>query len=410
MTQIRMVITRWAQLFFGNQRARAIDSGRWLKYAGLALLSLVIIGFGLYESGGVGPPKVVGIKVEIGTLKPTVFGIGTVQAKMNYNVGSTQTGKILKLYVDQGDSVKAGQVIGEIDPVDLEQRIISSRAALVSSQHDVEITRAQIQEAESRNQLAKIKTRRYTKLFEGGTISRELLETKENDETVARSALDSAISTFQSAQSKVAKANADYQGQIEQKRNLLLISPVDGIVVSRQAEAGSTVVAGQAVYNIIDPKTLWVHTRIDQTHFSGVALDQPAEIVLRSQKNDVLRGKIVRLELQSDTVTEESFADVKFSDTPTTVFLGDLAEVTIRLPEVADCLYIPVAAIKRTSGRDGAWVVQNNKAYFRAVTTGVQTTDGNIQIIDGLVKGETVVLYSKSQIAEGMGIRLVSAL
>ncbi|SMC33670.1 efflux RND transporter periplasmic adaptor subunit [Sporomusa malonica] len=383
-----------------------------LRFWVLAILFACVVGFYLYEWGGLGPQKVVAAKVETGTLKPTVFGIGTVQAKMNYNIGPTQTGRILRLYVDQGDSVKAGQVLGEVDPVDLEQRITGSNAALVSSQHNAETARAQLQDAMSRNQLAQTEAVRYEKLFESGAISKELLESKQNNAEVAQAVLASTVSAFQAAQSMVDQAAADYHGQIEQKRNFMLISPVDGMVVARQAEAGSTLVAGQAVFIMIDPKTLWVQTRIDQARFSGVALGQSAEIVLRSNQTEVLCGTVDRLEVRGDTVTEERFVDVKFTNIPSSIFLGDLADVTIKLPEVTNSLYIPVAAIKTINGEDRVWVVQNGKAYCKLVKTGVRTVDGKAQIITGLKQDEIVILFnnSKAQLAEGTRVRLVAAL
>lgn len=377
---------------------------------GLAIVFAGIISFVLYEWGGFGPQKVVAEKVKIDTLKPTVFGIGTVQAKMNYNVGPTQTGRILRLYVDQGDVVKAGQVLGEVDPVDLEQRVTASKAALVGSQHAAETARTQIEDARSRNQLAQTTVARYTELFRSGAISKELLEAKQNDAEVAQAALVSALSAFQASQSKVDQASADYQGQLNQKKNLLLISPVDGIVVSRQAEAGSTVIAGQAVFTIIDPKTLWVQTRIDQTRFSGVDLGQTAEIVLRSNQTEVLKGMVDRLEIQGDTVTEERFVDVKFEAAPATVFLADLANVIIHLPTAANSLYISAVAIKTNNNEAGVWVIQNGKAYYKTVKTGVRTTDGKVQIITGLEQDETVVLNCKTQLTEGARVRLVSTL
>lgn len=387
-----------------------IFSSRRLKYGILALIAFGVIGYGLFSTGAVGPTKVVAVKVGTGNLTPTVFGIGIVQAQMNYNVGSTQTGKILKLDVDQGDSVKAGQIIGKIDPVDMDQRIASNYAALVSSQHDVLVAEAQIDQAKRQNQLAQIEIQRYERLFEKGAISKELLDTQENTVKVAQAALNSAVSNCQAMQSKVEKAAADYQGQIEQKKNLLLISPVDGIVTARNMEEGSTVVAGQAVYNIIDPATLWVQTRIDQTSFKGIALGQTADIVVRSRQDQVMSGKVTRLEAQGDTVTEERFVDIRITPTAENIFLGDLADVTIYLPEVRDCLYVPAAAVKTVDGRSGVWVNQNGKAHYTIVTTGVKTRDGNIQIVDGLNEADSVIVYSKAQIVEGMSVRLVPSL
>jgi len=381
-----------------------------VKFFGLAIAVFSVVSIVLYSNGVVGPQKVVTAQVETGTLKPTVFGIGTVQAKKNYNIGPTQTSRIVKLNVDQGDVVKAGQVIGEVDPVDLEETITSSNAAVVSSRHDAETARAKIQDARSQNQLAQAEAARYEKLYESGAISKELLESKQNDAEVSEAALASALSALQSAQSKVDQTSADYRGKIAQKRNYLLISPVDGVVVSRQAETGSTVTAGQTVFTIIDPKTLWVQTRIDQNRFSGITLGQKAEIILRSDQGTVLQGTVDRLEAQGDTVTEERFVDVKFTDVPSTISLGDSANVNINLPVAANALYLPLTAIKTTNGKDGVWVIQNGKTYYKTVKTGVRTLDGNVQIISGLASDETVVLTSKTALSEGTKVRLVSTL
>lgn len=301
---------------------RRLTSSHWLKYGFLAVIALGVLGVWLYGMGALGLVMVGSDKVEIGTLRPTLFGIGTVQAKRTYIVGLIQTGKIIKLYVDQGDLVKEGQVIGEIDPVDMDQRIASNHAAVVSSQHDTAVAQAQIEQAKSQNQLAQAEVQRYGRLFEQGVISKEVMDAQENNAKVAQAALQSSISNYQSAQSKVEKAEADYQGQLEQRKNVLLISPISGIVTARNSEEGSAVVAGQAVYTIINPEMLWVQTRIDQTRFSGVAIGESVKIILRSSPSQILDGKIVRLEAQGDTVTEERFVDVKITNAPDTVFLA----------------------------------------------------------------------------------------
>lgn len=386
-----------------------MKSRKYLKFGILAIILIFVVSYILYEKGVFGPQKVVGAQVAVGTLKPTVFGIGTVDAKMNFNVGPTQTGKILKLYVDQGDYVKAGQIIGEMDPGDLEQNIASAHAVLVNSQYSAETAKAQIQAAESVNELAQVTAARHAKLFESGAISRESLESKQKDAQVAQASLDSAISTYQAAQSRVAQAVADHQKMMEQKKDILLISPVDGVVVSRQTEKGSTVIAGQTVFNIIDPKTLWVQTRIDQSRFSGIEIGQTAEIRLRSHK-EALQGEVARLQVQGDTVTEERFIDIKINGAPAKILLGDSADVTIQLPVVENALYVPAAAVKTIDGADCVWVVKNEKVHSRKVKTGVQTVEGEVQILEGLEKDKTVITYSKAQLVEGTKVRLVPTL
>ena len=94
--------------------------------------------------------------------------------------------------------------------------------------------------------------------------------------------------------------------------NIRLYAPADGVVTSRDAEPGSTVIAGQSVLKLEDPRSLWVTVRLDQGRSAGLRLGLPAEITLRSNPRKPLAGKVVRIEPISDSVTEERIAQVAF--------------------------------------------------------------------------------------------------
>lgn len=374
------------------------------------IICAVLAGAAFYRWSGIGPTQVVAAKTQTGIVSPTVLGIGTVQAKTSYTIGPTQTGRIAKLYVDQGDTVTVGQLLGEIDPVDLDQQVAASQAALLASQHDVNNAQARIQDAKSRMQVSQSEFTRYTQLRNVEAISQEQWETKQNEAAVAIAALDAAVAAFQSAQSKVRQAEADYQAKLAQKNNLLLISPANGIVIARQAEAGSTVTAGSAVFVIVDPNSLWVQTRIDQTRFAGIHTGQTAGIVLRSRQNDSVPGFVARLEIQGDTVTEERLVDVQFQSAPSTVLLGDSAEVTIYLPTETNCLYVPAAAVRNINKQEGVWVIQDGRVSYTPVKTGIRSTDGNVQILAGLTEEQWVVAFNKEALTEGTRVRQVKTL
>jgi HlyD family secretion protein len=184
------------------------------------------------------------------------------------------------------------------------------------------------------------------------------------------------------------------------------VSPVDGVVVARGAEPGTTVVAGQAVVRLIDPASLWVQARIDQARAAGLALGQPAEIVLRSRQGSPIPGRVARIELESDAVTEERIVAVAFADPAKDVSVGELAEVTIRLPAVPETLTVPTAAIKQIGGRLGVWQSNDGGAKFRPVRIGVQTLEGRTQVVEGLTAGDEVIVHSTAQLAEGLRVRV----
>ena len=372
----------------------------------LGVLALIVGGvWVLYAKGPLGPTKVTVAKVHKENLQPAVFGIGTVEARLSYTVGPTQAGRLLSAAADHGDLVKAGQVLGEIDPVDLESKEISAAAAVSKAQSAIASYEAQVREAYSRKVLAQTNAKRYQELFAAGAISTEVFDTKQNEATAAQAAYDAALSALNAAQDEVAKSVADKTTIAKQRANLQLVSPVDALVVSRDAEPGATVVAGQSVFHLVDTKTLWVRTRIDQSRFYGLKVGQKADIILRSRQDKPLSGKVARMEVQGDSVTEERFVNVTFDELEGIIPLGELAEVTIYLPPVSEALVVPTAAVKRINKQNGVWLVENGKLAFRPVVIGAQTLDGKTQIIDGLEDGESVVIYSQKLLAEGMSVR-----
>ena len=112
------------------------------------------------------------------------------------------------------------------------------------------------------------------------------------------------------------RAQSDLQALRAQRSSLRLVAPAAGVVTSRDVEPGTTVVAGQAVVELVDPKSLWVNTRFDQVSAGGLAAAQPARVALRSRRGQTLDGEVLRTELRADAVTEELLAKVAFSAVP----------------------------------------------------------------------------------------------
>lgn len=373
----------------------------------LLLVALIPVGWLLYSKGPLGPPKVTVTAVQQQSFKAGVFGIGTVDARLTYAIGPTQAGRVFKVFADQGDKVAAGKVLGEMDPVDLEQKLTGAAASVAKARSSLLAAEALVRDTASRRTLARTSAERYNALFKADALSREIVDVKNNEANAAQSAHESAQAAAEAARGEVARANADYAALISQRNNLQLVSPVDGLVVSRDAEPGATVVAGQSVFRLIDPATLWIRTRIDQGRFQGIAVGQPAMIVLRSQPAKQLAGKVVRLEVQADSVTEERFVNVAFNEAPGVLPLGELAEVTIDLPPVANALVVPAAAVKKQGKQNGVWLLEGNTLRFQPVEIGAQSLDGKVQILKGISLQDNVVVYSQQLLSDGMKVRAV---
>ncbi len=355
-----------------------------------------------------GPLAPVGVEtgsVVRADVEPSVFGIGTVDARLTYAVGPIAPGRVLRVLVDQGEAVKEGQLLAEMDPVDLDLRVQAAKSSSSRSRQAVRAADAQVAEAKSRVKLAESNRNRDRALYGQGVISKQLLDVSNSEAERAESALAAARANAAAARGDTSRTRAESHGAATLRDSLRLVSPVDGVIVSREVEPGTTVVAGQAVVRLVDPKSLWVRARIDQSRAQRVQVGQLASIVLRSAPESPKPGRVARIEMQSDPVTEERIVDVSFDPQPAQLYMGELAEVTIRLPRQTGVLTMPSAAIARQGGETGVWQMLEGRARFAPVRVGTQGQADATQILSGLSEGDSVIVYSSAQLTEGVRVR-----
>ena len=365
----------------------------------LALLAVIIPLLALFiyvglRSGPLAPVSVTVAKVESRSITPSLFGIGTVEARYTYKIGPTFAGRVKSLDVHVGEQVQAGQVLGAMEPIDLDDRIRSQESVLKRAQ-------AALVEAEARKVFAEQQLQRYAQLLDVQAVSEESITVKRQDLQVA----DAALSV---AKADIARARSDGEGLIAQKSNLRLITPVAGIVAVRDADPGTTIVAGQAVVEVIDPKSLWINVRFDQISASGLAGGLPAHIALRSRSDQVLQGTVLRVEPIADVVTEEMLAKVTFDNQPQPLpSLGELAEVTVDLPALPTTPLIPNAAVQRDGDKVGVWRIMDGDLSFAPVKFGTSDLNGFVQVLEGLAEGDQIVVYSQKQLKANSRIKVV---
>jgi len=371
--------------------------GRTLMLLVVLLPLLALFIYVALRSGPLAPVPVTVAIVEKRSITPALFGIGTVEAQYTYKIGPTFAGRVKRLDVHVGDLVRTGQVLGEMDPVDLDERIRAQEAALKRA-------KALLSEAQSRQVYAQTQARRYEQLLAVRSTSEEIVATKKHELQVTEAGLNAA-------REELARGQADREALVAQRNNLKLVAPVDGLVTVRDADPGTTVVAGQAVVELIDPKSLWINVRFDQIHTRGLAANLPAKIVLRSQAVELLTGRVLRIDPLADAVTEETLAKVEFNHLPEPLPpVGELAEVTVALPTLPAAPVILNAAIQRIDGKLGVWQVMNDDLHFTPVLLGAADLDGHVQIREGLKVGDQIVVYSVKALKARTRINVVEHL
>lgn len=377
---------------------------------GVLVPMLALFVYVAMRSGPLAPVPVTVAKVESRSIAPALFGIGTVEARYTYKIGPTVAGRIRRVDVNVG-RVKAGQLLGEMDPVDLDDRVISQEAAFRRIEASVQAAEAQVRDSSARFDYAQTQAKRYERLLQTGSVSETAAETKQQERLVAESGLASARANLDAARQDLSRVRADREGLGKQRANLRLIAPVDGLVVSRQADPGTTIVAGQTVVEVIDPKSLWVNVRFNQLSSSGLFQGLQAGIVLRSDSERSFTGRILRVEPLADAVTEETLAKVTFDSLPESLrTVGELAEVTVALPPLPAASVVPNASIQRVEGRIGVWLIDDNGLRFAPIKTGATDLNGMVQAVDGLKTGERVVVYSQRTLTAKNRVKIVDSL
>ncbi len=374
---------------------------------GFALAGLAVIA-GIAVAILRGPPGAVQVsaaKAARADIHPALFGIGVVEARRNILVGPTAAGRIGRVLVEQGERVSAGQLLAEMDPVDLVERLNASRHALARARSTQTATQAQSQEAASRLDTADASAKRYASLRERGFVSPEAERAKGHEARAAEAGLRASRANIDSAGADAARLAAEAGALEKQLANVRLRAPVAGLVVARELEPGSTAVAGQAVLRLAEAESFWLRVRIDQSRSAGLAAGLPAGITLRSRPGETFTGKLARVEQLSDAVTEERVAMVAFDTLPAGLTLNEMAEVNLHLPVRAKVLVLPPAALVRQEGRPGVFVIDDGRARFRAVKVGVRTETG-VEILDGVAEGEAVVTQRAKPLMDGDRVRI----
>ena len=154
-----------------------------LSRQAIVLIAVLLPVAGLFvftaaRSGPLAPVQVIVDEVKLQSVQPALFGIGTVEARYRYQIGPTAAGRLLQVYVDVGDYVEAGQVLGEMDPVDLDSKIEAQEARIGVLDAQLLAAKTREEDARARKTFSGSQRERYDALLESEATTIENAETK----------------------------------------------------------------------------------------------------------------------------------------------------------------------------------------------------------------------------------------
>lgn len=354
------------------------------------------------------------ITVQVAHIQPNVavqvFGLGTVEARVSSQVGFKISGVLVDLRADVGDRIAKGSILAHLDDREQSAQVARSQAAVEQAAANLQRAKASVEKATANYANAERINERRQKLLESRTASVETAET-------AQAVRDAALGDLNLANSEVLVASAaisDAKAQLQQQTATLnfhtLAAPYDAMVTTRLKELGSALSAGQAVFTLIDPNTVWVLAYIDESKSGEIAVGQAAEIVLRSQPSRRIAGRVARIQPESDRVNEERKVEVAFDHIPDNFNLGEQAEIYITTVRLAQAQLVPEAAIEGLGKNSGTvWTVEDGRLQRRQVTLGHRLLDGRYEITGGLPENSLVVTQLGGGLRVGRAARTAEA-
>ncbi len=358
--------------------------GKKAVAAGIGILGIMVMGYRLvwYRP----PVPVIAVKeVEI---HGRVHGPGTVQCKVPVTVSPKITGILEKLYADQGDRVRKGQLLAELDAVELKARAAAAAAARSRAQRDLARSQADLVKAQANLGLARSNYQRDLEVFKPGYISQASFDTTKAQLRVAESEVAAFQAAVTAVQASVKQAESETHAAEALHGYTRIVAPMDGLITGRKAEVGTTVAPGSPIFQMVDLNQIWVAAWIDATQVAQLREGQPAAIKLRSGR--VFTGEVARLNQEADTVTRELEVDVKFAKPPEPLVIGEEAEVDIDTGRQT-APAIPLSALLSKNGHQGVLVADKGRVRFQKITLGRH--DGKqTAVLTGLKEGELVIV------------------
>ena len=427
----------------------------WKKiglFVGIPLLLLIIVGVTISQSR----KNVVNVqtgKVQRQDLASVVSASGEIKPKTYVNVGANAFGKIVKLYVREGEQVKKGQMLAQLENVQSSADVAAMRASLEASRTDavaadagMKTAIADLNRAKAEAERSKLDFARAEGLYQSQLIAKAEYDAK-------RAAYDAAASQLAQAEARIAQTRAQKlsaEGRIGQAAATLTrasdvlsktvyTAPYDGVVTNLPVREGETVVVGiqnspgSTLMTIADLSVITAEVKVDETDIVNVRLDQPAEVTIDAIPNKTFKGRVTEIGniaiLRSTGVATSQTTGgsqeakdfkvvVTIDDPPANLRPGLSTTAKITTATKDKVLSIPIQALtirdkadleekkdkgtvqaaapaanKKKEELQGVFVLRNGKAQFAEVKTGISGTT-EIEITDGLKEGDEIVTGS----------------
>jgi HlyD family secretion protein len=391
---------------------------RWWLWGGIpavvliALIAIVAVARG--SGSKIDPSKLA--KATRSDIAKSVVATGKIQPITKVELKSKASGIVEKLYVDINQHVHRGQILAQLDQQEILAQVAAQKATLAAAEANVITYKANIEQdrvnaAAPDLPMYKSTYDRNLAMQNDGIVSKQTLDDAQRNYVAAENKRDASVAQisvdqakFKQAEAQVQSAQASLDQLNEQLSYTTLVSPMDGVVLSRDVEIGDAVssilVLGSTatlVMTLGDTTQVYVQGKVDEADIGSVYLSQPARIRVESFPNKTFNGKVTKiapLGVEKDNVTT---FEVRVSiDNPTGELKANMtANAEILITEHKNALTVPEQALVYDNQKNASVFVPDSKQKDgqRKIPVKAGISNGSkTEILDGLKEGDTVVL------------------
>jgi RND family efflux transporter MFP subunit len=340
-------------------RGRKADVRKWT-----ILFSVMLIAAGLAAGGAwhvFGPISVEVAAPVRGPAVEAVYGSGTVEPVVMLPIAPKIAGRLQRLAVDEGSTVRQGQVLAELD----NRELIAS-----------------VMEWEARARYSEAQFRRASELYRNRTGTEAALDQARNELDTAKAALERVR---------------------RQMDEMTLMAPADGVIIRRDGEIGQLMQPGDTIFWMYCCAALRVTAEIDEEDIHRVKPGQKVLIRADAFADRTFEGSVAEITPKGDPVARTFRVRIRLAE-GTPLMIGMTADCNIIVSERRDALLVPASAVN-----DGkVWLVRDGALLQRVVSLGV-SDDRTAEIREGIDENDLVVLRTRSGLRDGRSVRPLQA-
>jgi membrane fusion protein, multidrug efflux system len=339
------------------------------------------------------PARVTVVRAQRSAEASSVVLPGSVEPLQETDVYARANGYVREWFFDIGAHVKKGQVMADLEVPDIDKELKQGEATANQA-------RAQIRQAETQQELARINNQRYAALGPSGVVTQQEVDQY-------RAGYDAQQANVAAAEAAHGSAVANVQRLRDLKSFGVIVAPFDGVVTARTAEVGQLVTAGtttgKPLFRVAEVDTVRVFVNVPQFYAGGIEVGMNAPTTVREIPGRAFAGRVARTAHELDVGTRTLLTEVDIPNPDDSLLAGMYGQVSFHVTGQTALLLVPATAVLIDARGTRVAVVHDGVLSWRKVDIDGDLGD-RIAVSTGLAEGDEVVAAPSDRLAEGMRV------